>query len=152
MVQEIIKILKKRGHTITFAESCTGGRVSSAFTAISGVSSILNGAVITYSNGIKSQWLNVKESTLIRYGAVSSQCISEMLEGIIKLTNADGAIAISGIAGPSGGTKEKPVGTVYIGVKYLDKIIIKHYLFNGSREEIQQEATNKAIKLFFKNL
>jgi len=148
----IIEILKKNNQTITFAESCTGGRVATAFTAISGVSSVLNGSVVSYSNEIKSKWLNVKEETLIKYGAVSSECVKEMLNGIIQLANANCAIAISGIAGPTGGTIQKPVGTVYIGIKTPNSTIIKKYLFKGDRELIQKEATNQSIELFLKNI
>ncbi len=152
MIKDIINTLKKRNQTITFAESCTGGRVASAFTAISGASSVFNGSVVTYSNNIKSNWIGVKEETLIKYGAVSLECVSEMLDGVIKFANANGAIAISGIAGPDGGTEDKPVGTVYIGIKYLNKTIVNRYYFNGNREEVQKEATKRAIELFFKNL
>ena len=152
MVTEVINTLKQRGQTITFAESCTGGRVASAFTSVSGASSVFNGSVVTYSNEIKSKWLGVKDKTLIEHGAVSLECVGEMLDGVIKLSSADGAIAVSGIAGPSGGTNEKPVGTVYIGIKYLNKTIVNKYSFKGNRKEVQKQATNRAIELFFKNL
>ncbi len=152
MVKKVIDILSSRGHSLTFAESCTGGLIVSTFTAVAGVSSILNGAVVSYSNEIKSKWLGVKEETLIKYGAVSKDTVNEMLDGVIKLSNADGAIAVSGIAGPDGGTKEKPIGTVFIGVKYLDRVIIKRFNFIGSRVEIQREATTTAIELFIKIL
>ncbi len=152
MVKKIIDILSSRKQSITFAESCTGGLIVSTFTAVAGVSSILNGAVVSYSNEIKSKWLGVKEETLIKYGAVSRECVTEMLEGIIKMSNADGAIAVSGIAGPDGGTREKPVGTVFIGVKYLDRAVIKKFNFKGSRVEIQREATDRAVRLFIKIL
>ncbi len=152
MVKKVIDILSSRGHSLTFAESCTGGLIVSTFTAVAGVSSILNGAVVSYSNEIKSKWLGVKEETLIKYGAVSKETVSEMLDGVIKLSDANGAIAVSGIAGPDGGTKEKPIGTVFIGVKYLDRVIIKRFNFIGSRVEIQREATTTAIELFIKIL
>ncbi len=148
MIKKIIDILSNRGHSITFAESCTGGLIVSTFTSVAGVSSILNGAVVSYSNEIKSKWLGVREETLIKYGAVSSETVREMLDGVLKLSNANGAIAVSGIAGPDGGTKEKPVGTVFIGVEYLDRVIIKKFNFKGSRVEIQREATDRAIRLF----
>ena len=144
---DIINTLKNRDQTITFAESCTGGRIASAFTAISGASSVLMGSAVTYANEIKSEWLDVKEETLIKYGAVSSECIEEMLTGILKMASADYAIAVSGIAGPTGGTEEKPVGTVYIGVKNREKSMVQRHLFKGKREEIQKEATKSAIAL-----
>lgn len=107
---------------------------------------------MSYANEIKSQWLGVREDTLIKYGAVSQDCVVEMLQGIIKMADANGAIAISGIAGPLGGTDEKPVGTVYIGIIYNDKITIEHHLFKGDRESIQEQATVSAISLFKKKL
>jgi len=149
---EIINTLKKRNQTITFAESCTGGRIASAFTAISGVSSVLMGSAVTYSNEIKSQWLGVKEQTLIEHGAVSSQCVDEMLSGILKMASADYAIAVSGIAGPTGGTPNKPVGTVYIGVATPKKKIVQLHLFKGDRESVQSQATDTAIELLKNNL
>ena len=152
MVKKIIDILSSRRHSITFAESCTGGLIVSTFTAVAGVSSILNGAVVSYSNEIKSKWLGVREDTLIKYGAVSRECVTEMLEGIIKMSNADGAIAVSGIAGPDGGTREKPVGTVFIGVQYLNRVVVKKFNFTGSRVEIQRKATDSAVRLFIKIL
>lgn len=151
-VIDIIKNLKKNKQTITFAESCTGGRVASAFTSISGASSVLNGSVVTYSNEIKSKWLGVREKTLIDYGAVSSECVSEMLNGVCNLAQANYAIAISGVAGPTGGTTQKPVGTVYIGIKTPKEIMVKRYLFKGDRESIQNQATTTAIELLAKNL
>jgi len=149
---DIIKILKAKNQFITFAESCTGGRIASAFTAISGASSVLNGSAVTYSNEIKSQWLGVKENTLINHGAVSSECVKEMLEGICKMAKADYAIAVSGIAGPTGGTIQKPIGTVYIGIKTPKDIIINRYLFKGDREEVQNQATSKSIEILKKNI
>ena len=149
---DIIKTLKEKKQSITFAESCTGGRIASAFTAISGASSVLNGSAVTYANEIKSQWLGVREETLINYGAVSSKCVEEMLDGICKMANASYAIAVSGIAGPTGGTIEKPVGTVYIGIKTPQDILINCCLFQGNREEIQSQATSKSIEILKKNI
>jgi len=149
---EIINTLKERNESITFAESCTGGRIAAAFTAISGASAVLNGSCITYSNEIKSQWLGVKEATLIEHGAVSSQCVEEMLKGICKMASANNSIAVSGIAGPTGGTDEKPVGTVYLGININGQISVEHHLFTGDREDIQELATKTAIALLKKKL
>ena len=149
---KIINTLKEREETITFAESCTGGRIAAEFTAISGASSVLGGSVVSYANEIKSAWLGVKKETLIEHGAVSSQCVEEMLRGIIKMANAEHGIAVSGIAGPTGGTKEKPVGTVYIGVIIKGKSIVKLHCFKGERESIQEQAKESAIALFKNNL
>ncbi len=149
---EIIKTLKERNETITFAESCTGGRIASAFTAISGASSVLNGSVISYANEIKSKWLGVKEETLIEHGAVSRECVEEMLNGVLKMANANYAIAVSGIAGPTGGTEEKPVGTVYLGIQTKEKIVVELHLFKGNRESVQEQAKDTAIALLKNNL
>lgn len=150
---KIIDILKERNQTITFAESCTGGRIAAAFTAVSGASNVLNGSCVTYSNEIKSEWLGVSETTLIQYGAVSYACVEEMLVGILKMAHADYAIAVSGIAGPTGGTADKPVGTVYIGVQQKDEPpMVQHYLFKGDRAAVQEQATETAIRFLKKNL
>ena len=145
---EIIDILKERAQTITFAESCTGGRIASEFTAISGASSVLMGSVVSYANEIKSEWLGVGEQTLMRYGAVSLPCVEEMLLGVVKMAKAEHGIAVSGIAGPTGGTEEKPVGTVYVGVMLNGKITVEHCCFKGDRGSIQEQATDHAIALF----
>jgi nicotinamide-nucleotide amidase len=149
---EIINTLKERKETVTFAESCTGGRIASEFTGISGASSILMGSCVTYANEIKSQWLGVKEQTLTQHGAVSKECVEEMLFGILKMASADHAIAVSGIAGPTGGTDEKPVGTVYIGIKNQKHFLVELHLFKGDREEVQEQAKDTAIALLKNNL
>ncbi len=152
IIEKIIKHLSERNQTISFAESCTGGRIASAFTAVSGASSILNGSCVTYSNEIKNSWLGVEQEVLDNYGAVSKECVSQMLDGIVKMANSDYAISISGIAGPTGGTEFKPVGTVYIGILTPTNREIFHNIFEGSREEIQDKATAFAIDKLAKKL
>lgn len=149
MTEQIIKQLIANNQTITFAESCTGGLISSAFTSVPGASNVLNGSLITYSNQIKHAWLGVKNHTLQKFGAVSKQCVREMSQGALIKANADYAIAISGIAGPSGGSGLKPVGTVYIGISSKDQTITYKHLFQGNRTSIQKQATAIAIELFF---
>jgi len=144
-VEQIIIKLASQNQTISFAESCTGGRLAAAFTAISGASSVLNGSVVTYSNDIKHQWLGVEKEVLENFGAVSSQCVSQMLEGINTLADADYTLAVSGIAGPKGGTKLKPVGTVYIGLKTPKNKKVFQCFFTGDREAIQEQSTAFAI-------
>ena len=146
LTKKIIDKLTKDNHTITFAESCTGGRVASTFTTISGTSSVLNGSLVTYSNDIKHQWLKVPYEVLENKGAVSSECVSYMLEGAKEMAKSDYAIAISGIAGPSGGTEFKPVGTVYIGILTPHTKEIFHCLFDGDREAVQQSSVDFAIE------
>ena len=148
--------LKRRGETITSAESCTGGLISSMITKVSGSSLIFKGSTITYSNGIKEQELNVKKQTMITYGAVSKETVIEMLQGVIKKFDANYAMAVSGIAGPTGGSEEKPVGTVIIGI--LSKkgaMRVDKYCFKGTREEVQIQAAKMALKrnfeILFKN-
>jgi len=132
LVEKIIQKLTKEKQTISFAESCTGGRIAAAFTTISGASNILNGSCITYSNEIKHKWLGVKNDILEEFGAVSQECVSQMLDGIQKMAQSDYAIAVSGIAGPTGGTEFKPVGTVYIGLLTPTDREIFHCHFKGS--------------------
>ena len=144
---ELQSLLFKHNKFITTAESCTGGLVASMITEISGSSNIFNGAIITYSNKIKEQELNVKAKTLKKYGAVSVQVVEEMLEGVINKFDSDFAIAISGISGPNGGTKNKPVGTVIIGIKAKNITNEINILkFNGNRKKIQIQAAKYSLK------
>ena len=148
---ELQAILKANKQTITTAESCTGGLVASMITKISGSSEIFNGSIVSYSNKIKNQELNVKTETLEKFGAVSVEVVNEMLNGVINKFDANFAIAISGIAGPNGGTKNKPVGTVVIGVADSNNHkIINVYNFIGSREDIQIQAAKVSLKEIFK--
>jgi len=145
--------LKKNNQTITTAESCTGGLISSMITEISGSSSIFNGSIVTYSNDIKEQELKVKKDTIIKFGVVSCEVVEEMLLGVLKKFNSDYAIAVSGIAGPNGGSKQKPVGTVAIGIMSkngVKKIDIFH--FKGDRKEIQIQTAKTALKINFEIL
>ena len=144
---ELQSLLRANKQTITTAESCTGELIASMITKISGSSDIFNGSIVTYSNKIKNQELNVKNETLEKHGAVSFEVVNEMLDGVIKKFEANFAIAISGIAGPNGATKNKPVGTVFIGIGDSNhhKIVTLHN-FNGSREEVQIQAAKVALK------
>ncbi len=119
---------------------------AAAFTAISGASAVLNGSMVTYSNEIKHTWLGVEKEILENLGAVSSQCVTQMLEGIKKSSGADYVIAVSGIAGPTGGSEEKPVGTVYIGLQTPLKQEVFQCLFDGGREQVQEQSTHFAIE------
>lgn len=147
------ELLRANKYTITSAESCTGGLVASMITKISGSSDIFNGSIVTYSNKIKNQELKVKNETLEKFGAVSCEVVNEMLDGVIMKFDADYAIAISGIAGPTGETKNKPVGTVVIGIS--DKKAHKNvniYYFKGTREEVQIQAAKCSLKEILKFL
>lgn len=144
-------LLRKSKKTITTAESCTGGLVASLITKISGSSDIFNGSIVTYSNSIKNKELGVLNESLDKFGAVSKQVVSEMLDGVLKKFEADFAIAISGIAGPTGATKNKPVGTVVIGISDANNVkIIDTFYFKGTREEVQIQAAKTALKKILK--
>jgi nicotinamide-nucleotide amidase len=141
------ELLFKHKKTITCAESCTGGLVASLITKISGSSNIFNGSIVSYSNKIKNQELNVSNKTLENFGAVSVETVKEMLSGVLQKFEADYAIAISGIAGPNGGTKNKPVGCVVIG--FMDSKghqEVDIFQFFGTREEIQVQAAKSSLK------
>jgi nicotinamide-nucleotide amidase len=135
------KELEKYNYTISLAESCTGGLITSHLVSVSGISQFLKEGLIVYSNEAKVERLNVNMNTIKEFGAVSSETVKEMLEGL----KTDTGIAVSGIAGPEGGTVEKPVGTVYIGVKIKDNYEIKKHFFRGDRERIRQRAALTGI-------
>jgi nicotinamide-nucleotide amidase len=141
----ILDHLKAKEQSISFAESCTGGLIASAFTSIAGISAIFRGSCVTYSNAIKEAWLGVKEETLIAHGAVSRACVGEMVEGVSSMAKSDYAIAVSGIAGPDGGSEHKPVGTVYIAIKTPKRVEIFHCLFEGDRHRVQEQSVDFAI-------
>ncbi len=136
------------GQTITAAESCTGGMLASEIVKNSGVSSIFAGSVVTYANEVKMKELGVRESTLAKYGAVSSECVKEMLQGVMRKFDTDFSLAVSGIAGPTGGTRYKPVGTVYVGAKSRAKDLkIKRLSLKGDRTYIREQSILWAFKL-----
>jgi nicotinamide-nucleotide amidase len=152
-MEELQNVLRQNRWTVTTAESCTGGRIASEITKISGSSDIFKGAVVTYCNDIKEQELGVQKQTMIDNGAVSIETVNEMLDGVLKKFDATFAIAVSGIAGPGGGSIEKPVGTVVIGVKDIFGFRdVQIYHFNGTREEVQKQATTVGLELIFKKI
>ena len=144
-------ILREQKQSITTAESCTGGLIAHLITKIPNSSDIFNGAIVSYSNKIKNQELNVQNITLENYGAVSCEVVSEMLDGSINKFDANYAIAVSGIAGPGGGSLNKPVGTVVIGcIGPLSTKKIDIYHFKGSREEVQIQAAKTGLRKILK--
>lgn len=146
------KVLCDRNLTISTAESCTGGKVAAKLISYPGISaSFLEGAV-TYSNEAKIRRLGVKSETLESVGAVSKETAKEMVEGIAKASGSNIAIATTGIAGPGGGTKEKPVGLVYISVYINGKIRVDKCNFNGNREEVRDLATEYALNILMDEL
>ena len=122
---KVVKLLAKKKLTVSFAESCTGGLLSSTITSISGSSKVFNTGLVTYSNNAKVKLLKVQKKTITRYGAVSYETCLSMVKNLSKISKSNISISITGIAGPNGGTKEKPVGLVFIGLKKGGKIVIK---------------------------
>lgn len=143
--------LEEQHKTLSTAESCTGGLIASMLTKQAGVSAVFKGGLVTYSNDIKESWLGVSSDTLENFGAVSELCVREMLEGVLNASLSDFAVATSGIAGPSGGSIEKPVGTVFIGARAKEgEIIIERLLLQGDRGYIQSQSAYHALKLLLR--
>jgi nicotinamide-nucleotide amidase len=142
----------QRGATLSLAESCTGGNLAHLFTLIPGISSVLLGGVVAYANELKTGFLGVPAPLLTEHGAVSGPVVAAMAENIRKQTGSDYAIATSGIAGPGGGTDQKPVGTVWIAVASAQQTVIKEWHFYGTREHIIERATNTACQQLLKLL
>ncbi len=138
-----MSILIKKSYTITAAESCTGGLFASFITSVSGSSKCFNGSFVTYSNETKMSIVNVDKAVFSKYGAVSEQCVRQMCMGAMNSAKADISVAISGIAGPLGGTEEKPVGTVYIAVLYNGIVEVSHNIFEGDRESVRYRSVEK---------
>lgn len=147
IITYIIERLSSNNKKITFAESCTGGLLSYYFTKNNGASKIVEGSLVTYANRIKESWLGVNIKTLEEYGAVSSEVVAEMSEGALSVSEADYSISISGIAGEGGGTKYKPVGTVYVGIRTKTKHQESRLNLNGDRNYIQHQSVLYAIKM-----
>ena len=150
-MKSLIKLLIKKKIKISVAESCTGGLLASTITSISGASKIFNLGLVTYSNQAKIKILKVSKNIIKRYGAVSQECCYAMVNNLSKISKANINISITGIAGPRGGTRQKPVGLVYIGVKKGNKCEINKYLFKGkNRSSIQKASVKKALNLVFR--
>ena len=141
----IQKMLIENKKTVSVAESCTGGLLAAKLTNTAGSSACFKQSVVTYSNEAKMQMLGVKSETLDQFGAVSAETAEEMLNGILNLSKADYAVSITGIAGPDGGTKEKPVGLVYIGTSYNGNNEVNKFKFLGKRQDIRERAVNVAL-------
>ena len=146
--QKTVKLLTNKKLKVSFAESCTGGLLSSAITSISGSSKIFALGLITYSNQAKINTLKVPKKIIIKHGAVSYETCLYMVKNLHKITKTNISVSITGVAGPKGGSKQKPVGLVYIGIKKGNKTLVKKYLFkNKKRNSIQRATVNKALNL-----
>lgn len=141
----LTKLLIKKKYTMTTAESCTGGMIAARMVNAPGVSAVLKSGFITYANEAKEELLGVSHDTLEKFGAVSRETAEEMAEGAVKAAHTDAAVAVTGIAGPDGGTKEKPVGLVYIGVNVRGNVEVREYHFSGSRQKIRESVTATAL-------
>ena len=145
---KIVELLTKKKLTVSFAESCTGGLLASSITSISGSSKVFNMGLVTYSNNAKVKLLKVPKKTITKYGAVSYETCLSMVKNLSKISKSNISISITGVAGPNGGTKEKPVGLVYIGLKKGSKIIIRKNLFKSKkRNTIQKASAKQALKM-----
>lgn len=147
-VAELVVRLKSENLKISVAESCTGGALSSKIISIPGASEVFYEGIVAYNSEAKIKRLNVSRESIETYGVVSRQTAKEMVKGL----ETEVAISTTGIGGPSGGTLKHPVGTVYIGVRVFHKVVVKKYLFQGDREEIQEKAVDAGIKLVLKIL
>ena len=153
-IKKIINLLNRKKIKISFAESCTGGMLSSAITSESGASKVFSLGLVTYSNYSKNRILKIPKKIIKKHGSVSAECCLSMVNNLSKISKSDVCISITGIAGPGGGTKQKPVGLVYIGIKRGNKVKINRHLFKDKgRSYIQKTAVKKSLKIilnFFK--
>ncbi len=150
--EKIVSLLQEKGWKIASAESCSGGMIASRLVNVSGVSDVFEEGYITYSNAAKHKLLGVSKQSLGQYGAVSSQVAGEMALGAARQARARAAIAVTGIAGPGGGTPRKPVGLVYIGCYVDGKVFVTENHFQGSRQEIRTATTQAALSLRLEKL
>ena len=152
LAEEVVKMLKAAKMTVTTVESCTGGLLSGTLVDVAGVSDVFNQAFVTYANEAKHSLVGVKKETLDSYGAVSEETAREMAEGGAKAAKADACLSVTGIAGPDGGTAEKPVGLVYIGCHVNGNTVVERNVFSGTRREVREQSVLAALKLLKKQL
>ena len=150
--QKLYEILKSRNKEIATAESCTGGLIGKTLTEVPGISAHYGYGFITYSNEAKQKLLGVSSKTLEAHGAVSGETVVEMASGALKVSGADVAVSVSGIAGPGGGTKDKPVGLVYIGIASENASHSHKFIFSGTRDEVREKTLVEALKLVINEL
>lgn len=141
------RILRERRMKIAVAESCTGGLIANRITNIQGASDYFDMGFVTYSNDSKELYLFVPEEVIAEKGAVSSEVAKEMAEGVKETTEADVALSVTGVAGPGGGTPEKPIGTVYVGLASKDGTVVRKFLFSGDRLSIKEQTSEEALKM-----
>jgi nicotinamide-nucleotide amidase len=149
---EVLSRLEERGETLAVAESCTGGGLGSILTAVPGASAAFIGGVIAYSDSVKLSLLGVDPSTLASHGAVSSECAQQMADGVRTGLSVDWGLSITGIAGPEGGSPEKPVGTVWIGLAGPGQRFGEPFRFGGDREKVRRNAVSEALRLLVRSV
>lgn len=147
--EKIVARLKEKGWQVTCAESCTGGMIASTLVNVAGVSDVFMESYVTYANASKHKLIGVSEEALATFGAVSRQVAEQMAQGAAKAASAKAAVAVTGIAGPDGGTPEKPVGLVYIGCFVDGRILVTENHFTGNRLEIRRKTTQAALTLLY---
>lgn len=152
LANTVVELLKEAHMTVTTVESCTGGLLSSTLVDVPGVSEVLNQAYVTYANEAKEALVGVRKETLEAYGAVSEQTAREMAEGGAAAAGAQAALSVTGIAGPEGGTAQKPVGLVYIGCFLEDSTVVEKHIFQGSRRQVREQSAAAALTLLKKRL
>jgi nicotinamide-nucleotide amidase len=145
--ERIGRILKEKSLKIAVAESCTGGHIANRITNVQGASEYFEMGFVTYSNDAKELFLFVPEEMIAMAGAVSYEVAQLMAQGVREVTDVDVALSVTGIAGPGGGTPEKPVGTVYIGLASKEGVFVRKFLFSGDRIEIKQQTSEEALKM-----
>ena len=151
--KKIISLLKRKNLKLAIAESCTGGMLSSSITSVSGASKVFTMGLVTYSNQTKMSILKVPKKIIQKHGAVSIQCCLSMVNNLSKISKSKMCVSITGIAGPKGGTKQKPVGLVYIGIKNGKKIVVsKNQFKNKGRSAIQKATVKKALNLIIREI
>ncbi len=150
--EKAVKLLAEKGKKVSTAESCTGGMISAALTSISGSSAVIELGVCSYSNRIKNEVLGVSAETLEKFSEYSLQCAEEMALGAARVSGADYAVSTTGVAGPTGGTEEHPVGEVFIGTASPDGADAERFVFSGGREEVRAKACHKALELLVKQI
>ena len=149
--KKIVSLIKKKKMKLAIAESCTGGMLSSAITSVSGSSKIFSMGLVTYSNQAKIDILKISKKIITKYGAVSVQCCLAMVNNLYKISKSKVCISITGIAGPKGGSKQKPVGLVYIGIRVGKKVVVNKCNFkNKGRAYIQRQTVKKSLNLLFR--
>ena len=150
--EEVVELLARKHLTVTTAESCTGGLIAGTLINAAGASDVLNEGYVTYSNEAKERLVHVSHETLERYGAVSAQTAQEMAEGAARAAGADAALSATGIAGPGGGSVERPVGLVYIGCCLNGRTVVKECRFNGTRMENRLRTVETALTMLREQL